>query len=241
MSKRQKLTLVVHGESGVGKSYLADTSPAPRLILDVEGGVDFTPSRKLPWDPVKSIPEVDGTWDSLVVHITNENLASVLTNVDAWLNTREHPLRSLVIDSMSELGKRKENLIAGAAQMTMQSYGELYRWLDMVVRRFRDMTNHPSHPLDVVVFVCGTREKGMEKGVVRPSISGRMAEEIGYAVDVMGYLSVSISEANELRRTLTVAPLQGVAAKDRTGKLGVYIEDPSIPGMLEMVYGEEKK
>jgi hypothetical protein len=33
------------------------------------------------------------------------------------------------------------------------------------------------------------------------------------------------------------APIEGVAAKDRTGKLGVSMHSPSIPVMLDTIYG----
>jgi hypothetical protein len=236
---RRTLTLVVHGEAGAGKSYLADTIPAPRLIIDVEGGLRFTPSRKVLWDPRKPIPEVDGTWDTAVVQI-GPSYRETLSNVYGWLNEGAHPFRGVAIDSMSELAEKIMSSIAtGLPQI--QDYGNLYYKINPVVKSFRDLRDHSVNPVDVVMFVCGTQEKGKEKGVMRPAIIGKTANAIGYAVDVMGFMSVSINQANEVKRTLTFVPLPGISAKDRTGKLGTYMDDPSIPKMLDAVYGEEKK
>ena len=52
MTQQSTFTAVIHGESGAGKSQLADTIPGPRLILDAEGGSEFTPSwPKQIWNP----------------------------------------------------------------------------------------------------------------------------------------------------------------------------------------------
>jgi hypothetical protein len=230
----------VHGEAGVGKSYLADTLPAPRLILDVEGGLRFTPSRKVYWDPRQPIPKQDGTWDTVVVPIGKDWHEST-QNVYQWLSTTDHPFRSLAIDSMSELAERVLSSIAGAKLPAIQDYGNLYYKINPVAKGFRDLRDHPTHPLDVVMFVCGSQEKGKEQGVMRPAIIGKTANAIGYMVDVMGYMSLSISQANEIRRTITFVPLPGIAAKDRTGRLGTFMDDPSIPKMLDMVYGPEEE
>ena len=39
------LTSVIHGYSGVGKSWLLDTMPPPRLIMDAEGRASLRPAR----------------------------------------------------------------------------------------------------------------------------------------------------------------------------------------------------
>jgi len=232
----KSLTLVVHGESGAGKSWLADTAPAPRLVLDVEGGVRFTPSKKVEWDPRVRPPEPDGTWDTAVVTTTN---LDVVRRAFDWLAQGQHPFRSVIVDSLTEAQKRTIDDIAGTAQLTMQHYGELLRKGDSLVRNFRDLTMHPSRPVEVVVFVCGSREKGQDHPVIRPALLGQMAEQIGYTVDVMGYLSVDVSVDGQLERRMQFVQLDGVAAKDRTGRLGTTMINPSIPDMLGAIYGTE--
>lgn len=232
----RSLTLVVHGESGAGKSWLADTAPAPRLVFDVEGGVRFTPSKKIAWDPRNPPPTADGLE---TVVITTTDLDDIRRAFD-WLQQGKHPFRSVVIDSLTEVQKRMIDELAGTSQLTMQHFGELFRRVDALVRNFRDLTMHPTNPLDVVVFVTGSREKGQEHAVVRPALQGSEAEQIGYNVDVMLYLGISVNAEGEVERRAQFIQLEGIAAKDRTGKLGPSMTSPTIPAMLSAVYGAEE-
>jgi hypothetical protein len=231
------LTLVVHGESGVGKSYFADTAPGPRLVFDVEGGVRFTPSKKVSWDPRDPLPELEEGKDTVVVTVTD---LDTIQRGFQWLTQGQHPFRSVIIDSLTEVQKRAIDAISGGDQMKLQDYGALLRKIEALVRAFRDLTLHQTNPVQVVVFVCGTAEKGQDHPVMRPALVGRMAEALGYYVDVMGYMTVAVGTEGELERRMQFAQVDGIAAKDRTGKLGVGLLKPSIPGVLELVYGPEE-
>jgi len=238
MTKRS-LTLVVHGESGAGKSWLADTAPAPRLVFDVEGGVRFTPSRKVEWDPRGAPPAVDGSWDTAVVSVHDMD---DMTRGYSWLTSGQPiPFKSVVIDSLTEAQQRyKDRLVAPGEQMKLQEWGELGDRTVRLIRAFRDLAMQPNN-IEVVVFVCGSAERGQEHAVVRPMLQGSAAEKVGYYVDVMGYLDWGYTEDGEAERRMQFVQLNSVAAKDRTGKLGTTMEDPSIPSMLQTIYGEESK
>jgi hypothetical protein len=224
------LTLVVHGESGVGKSWLADTAPAPRLILDVEGGVKFTPSEKLEWN-TKSQPPVA---DTVVVHV--RELAAV-QQAFQWLNAGRHTFNSVVIDSLSEMQKRAVDSIAGTAAMKTQDWGTLLRKMESMVRAFRDLTSHPTAPLACVMFVCGTKVEN-ETGRLRPNLQGQMGTTLPYYVDVVAHMALAPGdEPGEYVRRATFRPVGDVVAKDRTGRLGSHMDDPTIPEMFRQVYG----
>jgi hypothetical protein len=237
LKPRRTLTLVLHGESGSGKSWLADTSPGPRLIIDVEGGVRFTPSRKVPWDPREAPPEL-GPEDSAVVTATD---LETMQRAYQWLAQGQHPFRSVVIDSLTEAQKRAVDAMVGTAQLKIQDYGTLLRKMEGLVRAFRDLTMSPVRPVEVVVFVTGTQEKGAEHPVMRPALLGRMAEQLAYYVDVQAYLAVQVGAEGQLERRALFAQIDGIAAKDRTGKLGVTMDAPSIPAMLDTIYGLEEE
>lgn len=233
----RSLTMVVHGEAGVGKSWLADSAPGPRLILDVEGGSRFTPSRKVVWDPRLPIPEL-GPDDTAVVMVHD---LEVVQRAFQWLVQGQHPFRSVIVDSLTETQKRAVDAISGAQQMKLQDYGSLLRKVEALVRAFRDLTMNPTRPVEVVVFVCGTQEKGQDHPVMRPALVGRMAEQLGYYVDCMAYLTVQVGAGGELERRALFANVDGIAAKDRTGRLGVAMEGPTIPMMLDTIYGPEEE
>jgi len=190
------------------------------------------------WNPQSPPPVADGTWDTCVVTTTE---LDVIRRAHQWLIAGQHPFKSAIIDSLTEAQKRHIDDIAGTKPLAPQHYGDLLRTGDALVRSFRDLTLHPTNPLDVVVFVCGTREKGQEHAVMRPALLGQLAEMVGYNVDVMAYLTVEMNGDGNLVRRAQFVPIEGVAAKDRTGRLGATMQDPTIPKMLEAVYGPAKE
>lgn len=231
------LTLVVFGESGAGKSHLSDTAPGPRLILDVEGGTRFTPSRKVLWDPRGPVPEGLGPNDSAVVFITKFD---DIDRAYQWLPTGQHPFRSVIIDSLTELQKRAMDMLVGTAQMQQQDWGAVLRKIEGHVRAFRDLTMNPVKPLEILSIVAGVKEKGIKDPTLRPLLSGQIAEQLAYHVDVSGYLTVELGADGQLERKLQVVPVNNVAAKDRTGRLGAFVPNPTIPMLQDMVYGPEQ-
>jgi AAA domain len=227
-------SLLVHGQSKSGKSYLADTAPAPRLVLDAEGGAStrFTPSRKVVWNPTSDAPpEADGSWDTCVVYV--RSFTDVQKAYD-WLNSGKHPFKSVVIDSLSETQQRCVDALVGSDQMKTQDWGELLRKMSTLVRSYRDLIIHPTNPLQVVVFVAMTKEV---EGVKRPYVQGQLASTLPYYVDVVGYLWTEPTETGEQVHRLLCSPHPSFEAGDRTGKLGAVLEAPSIEDMLSMIYG----
>jgi hypothetical protein len=204
------------------------------LVFDVEGGVQYTPSRKVLWDPREKPPVVDEqVWDTCVVVVRD---ADTMRRAFAWLTAGQHPFRSIVIDSLTEVQKRFVDEIAGVEQPKLQDYGAIARQTEAIVRGYRDLTMRDApHPVDVVVFVCGTAEKGTDHPVMRPMLIGSMAEKLAYNLDVVAYLAMTVVGENEVRRTALFMPTDGIVAKDRTGQLGVAMDAPSIPKMLEKI------
>jgi hypothetical protein len=229
------VSILIHGMSKSGKSYLADTSPSPRLILDAEGGAStrFTESVKKVWDPTQPPPEVDGTWDTAVVYV--RSYQDVQRAYD-WLNSGKHDFKSVVIDSLSETQQRCIDALVGTDQMKTQDWGDLLRKMSNLVRSYRDLIIHPTKPLDSVVFIAMTREVN---SVRRPYVQGQLANTLPYYVDVCGYLWTELGEDGVQRRRLLCAPHSAFEAGDRTGKLGSVIDDPNIPAMLDMIYGNK--
>lgn len=227
----ESLTLLVHGESGVGKTWLADTAPAPRLVLDAEGGIKFTKSRKATWDGHNEPPADDGTWDTCAVRV---HTFEMMRRVYQWLNSGKHPFRSVIIDSITELQKKAMDSIAGTAQPTQQDWGALLRQMEHLVRLFRDLADHTVNPLDAVVFTAMSSEKSQK---LRPHVQGQLAVTLPYYVDVVGYLYTdTLGDDNAIRRVLLTQPTDRFDAKDRTDQLGVTIVDPNVENMIATIF-----
>jgi hypothetical protein len=237
---------MVHGESKVGKSSLAVTAPYPRLMLDVEGGHRFLPINVKYWDPIREEPPVaDGTWDTVVVVVRDYD---VVMKAFQWLQSGKHQFKSLIIDSISELQVKCMDNIAGTEQMKMQQWGELLRHMGALLRDLRDLTNHPTQPLEAVVLTAMSR-KGQD-GVYRPYLQGQLAIQAPYFYDILGAIAVEqvpnpdpMQPPYKVRRMYVERTPEYEAGERVQGRLGKIVEqqDLGIERMLDMVFGEKTK
>lgn len=249
----EQASFLLFGHTKVGKSTLANTAPAPRLLLDAEAASRFLPGRKIRWDPLtQAPPEADGTWETCEVIVREY---SVMTKVLAYLEAAEHPFASLVIDSISEIQKRLKDQISGSQgtiikDMDMQKWGKLLSHMEAVIRELRDLTEHPTRPLNVVI----TAMQEVREGILIPSVQGGLRDSLPYFMDVVGYLDTQ--EVASSDPTVTPEPMrflatrEGVRVKGGTPYLAgervqgripryVYGEDLNIERMLNMVFHPE--
>lgn len=220
------LTMLIHGESGVGKSTTADTCPSPRLILDAEGRAKYTPSGpKIVWDPMREAPPAANGWRTCIVPVTHFD---VVAKAYEWLRAGNHPFKSVVVDSLMEMQKRAIDQIAGLDQMRTQDWGDVLRRLEGQVRSMRDLTLIESNPVECVVFIVGSTMD--DNGKQRPLLQGQLKNTVPYYLDVVGYQYTQIDPATgALSRHLLVEPQPGFVAKDGTGVLAAAYPGGVIP------------
>ena len=241
----RSLTIMVYGESKVGKSSFAVTAPYPRLMLDVEGGHRFLPINIKYWDPLTEEPPLaDGTWDTVVVKVNDYD---VVMKAFQWLQSGKHQFKSLIIDSISELQVKCMDNIAGTEQMKIQQWGELLRHMGALLRDLRDLTMHPTQPLEAVVLTAMAR-KGQD-GVYRPYLQGQLAIQAPYFYDILGAITVE-TEPNpdpmqppyKVRRMYVERTPEWEAGERVQGRLGKVVQqqDLGVERMLDMVFGESK-
>jgi hypothetical protein len=234
--------MLVFGPSKSGKSTLGATAPYPRLLLDVEFGHKFLPISVKYWDPMRDDPPVaDGTWDTCVVAVRNYD---TVLKAYSWLQTGRHQFRSLIIDSISELQVKCIDQVAGAEQMKMQQWGELLRHMGGLCRDLRDLTMHPSNPLEAVVLTAMSRQG--QDGREHAYLQGQLAVQVPYFFDVLGYLRVEewpnpdpTQPPIKLRRMYVESTDFAEAGERVQGRLGSIVEQDSlsIDVMLDRIYG----
>jgi hypothetical protein len=236
VSEHLGISVIVHGPAKSGKSFLGDTTPGPRLILDAEMGSRFTPSKKKVWDPTKENPPVaDGTWDTCIVYV--RDYRAVLKAYE-WLDSGKHPFRSVVLDSISEIQQRAVDALAGIQQPSQQDWGTLLRQVSDLVRRFRDLTTNPVRPLDAVLFVAMTRQGRDGDTTWRPHVQGSLATVLPYYTDIVGYLCLTPAADGTTVRRLFVGSVPGFETGERVGgRLGDCIDNPNVTEMLARVRG----
>jgi AAA domain len=223
------ISQIIYGAAKVGKSTFADTAPKPHLVLDAEGGNDFTPSRKVIWDPLREAPPAKNGWETAIVYCRGYDTA---IRTYEWLNSGQHPFRSVTLDSVSEVQQRCIDSIAGTEQMKTQQWGEVLRLMSKLVRDFRDLKMHPTNPLEVVTLISMAREL---EGKWQPYVQGQLGIRLPYYFDVVGYMfTQQLEDGRNIRRLLT-EPTAVFEAGDRTGALGSVVDEPTIPMMLAKV------
>lgn len=246
MSEIQRsLTVMVYGESKVGKSTFAVTAPYPRLMLDVEGGHRFLPIVVKYWDPLREEPPVaDGTWDTVVVTVRNYD---TVIKVYQWLQLGKHQFKSLIIDSISELQVKCMDSIAGTEQMKMQQWGELLRHMGGLLRDLRDLTMHATNPLEAVVLTAMSRTS--QDGRHRPYLQGQLAIQAPYFYDILGALTVEqmpnpdpLQPPYKVRRMYVERTNDYEAGERVQGRLGSIVEQDklSIEVMLNNIFGTKQ-
>ena len=232
------LSFLIHGFSKVGKSTLAVSSPYPRLLLDVESASRFLLINRIEWDPMTGPPPVpDGTWDTCVVKV--RDYESVMKAYQ-WLDEHPHQFKSVIIDSISELQIRLQERIAGREQMQMQQWGEMLRAFAGLLRDLRDLTMHPTNPLEALVLTSMSQNLD---GRWWPYLQGQVKSQAPYLFDVVGYLYTQ-KQPNpnpELppvdHRYLWTRQHPLYEAGERVqGRLEECIENPNIEEMIDRVF-----
>lgn len=225
------LTMLLHGDAGAGKSWLAGSAPDPLLILDAEGRSRYIPGGpKILWDPrTEDPPMPDGTWTQCIVNVSDFD---ILGRVYQWMQSGRHGFRSIDIDSLMEAQKRYIDKLVGLRSLETQDWGSVLRHLESMVRNYRDLVLEPSNTVEMVVVTVGT--KVGENGRHEPLLQGALRTTIPYFMDAVGYLYVTHEADGTLRRNLLVQPTPTIVAKDGTGRLGgPVIPDPNLTQLYE--------
>lgn len=241
MALTRALSVLVHGETKVGKTTLAITAPYPRLMFDVEAGHRFLPINAVKWDPKTQEPPVpDGTWDTCVVDTRDYD--SLLKGYE-YLKLGRHQFKSVIIDSLSELQTKCKEQIVGRQAMKTQDWGELGRIFAGMMRDLRDLTEHPTNPLEAVVLTAMSKEKD---GKFVPYLEGASGTVAPYLFDVIGYVCKETYPNPDptqpqytVRRMYVDEYTRALVGERVRGKLGSIIEqsDLSIDMMLDKIFG----
>lgn len=217
------LSFLVHARSKAGKSALGDTTPAPRLVLDAEGGSRFTLSRKREWNPAREPlpalgqrmtagygrPSITPEWESLIVYVREARQVGEAYRI---LNSGHHPFNSTVFDSVTEVQQRVIDDLTGGKSMDRDKWGSLLRQMNVMARQFRDLITHPVKPMWSVFFIAGTHMDS-RTGRWRPLLQGQTSEYMPYYVDLLGYLGAG----QDGTRHLLVGPHPQYETGERVG------------------------
>lgn len=240
MSDR-RLSYLIHGAAGAGKTTFATTGPKPLLLLDVEMASRFVRAeiKKISWNPLTDNPPVDdGTWDICVVKVNEWRKAE---KAYEWLKSRKHPFKTVVVDSISELQSKAVEDIKGRAQLQTQDWGKLLSRMSFFCKDLRDLTGDDENIIEAVVVTAMSRN---DNDVLKPYLQGQIQAQAPYWFDITGYLYVTQEadpETGEIidSRNLLVGRHANFEAKSRVPGLPNVIPKPDIKVMLDNIFGPE--
>lgn len=226
------INMLIYGESGVGKTYLAGTAddvPSLRkvLFIDMEGGTLTL---------LQSNPNVD------------------VMRVQSWLEMQDvynslfaggHGYSTVVIDSLTEAQKFNmyhilKNLVEDKEDRDpdiagMREWGKNIEQIRRFVRGFRDL------PCNTIFTALMREDKNQKTGAQtrKPMLSGKLASEVAAFLDIVVFLYKKEIDG-EQRRLLLTAATDDTVAKDRTGKLpGPVLENPTMKQIYQFINQEE--
>ena len=201
MNNGLAFSALVHAYTKVGKSTLANTSPAPRLLFDAESAHRWLPGEKIFWEPRREPPPQLGygryymnrpdvfqvNWDTCVIIV--REYSDMVQGVE-WLKTGLHPFESANVDSISEIqDKCKRHVLRGSDKdMEWKAWNALLNHMGKLLRELRDLTTHPTRPLQSVILTAMTRTD--QKGRQVPYLQGQIAIQAPYFFDIEGYLKI---------------------------------------------------
>jgi len=244
-----RLKALVHGDSGVGKSWLGASTPGPRLILDVEGGSQFAKAKDkegenvrpnaISWDPMtQQVPTGLDSNDSVFVRVHKMDELGYAMKV---LQSGQHEFNSVVLDSLTDIQLTSRYAIRDEQKNTdvtdMRSWGQLLDEMIELCRSLRDLTDNPIRPLWTVLVIAGSE---LTDGQWSPQIQGGIRTRLGGFFDVVGFLQNEVDYKTGSRvRRMHLVQSQSWKAKDRTDELvlhyGDHIDNPDVRDIMAVL------
>lgn len=229
------VTMLMHGLSGAGKTTLATTAPFPILLLDVEMASRFIRGRKIKWNPLEGPPPVhDGSWDICVVIVNEFQKAQTAYE---YLKSGQHPFKTVIVDSISELQSKAVEKIKGRTQFQTQDWGKLLSVMSFYCKDLRDLAE-ADDKIEAIIITATSRDYD---GIIKPYLQGQIASQAPYWFDITGYLYVGqVADAQGTiteTRNLLIGNHPNYEAKSRVPGLPSVLENPNISVLLDHIFG----
>jgi len=240
--------VLVHGETGVGKTVLAiHKAPRPILVLDADNGLDSVIGTARSddidiWSPADedwNYPEIRafgdyvklGNWRKPYKTIVPDNMTVVQKPIIA----------SVIADRIARIDDEAKRALIDPDVPSQQDWGSIYRKLDRWVQDVRNATRRGVH----VIFTAGSHSwfdasEGYEK--IMPDVEGRERKQISTHMDAVGYMDID----EDGNRVLDLAPSGAVITKVRLpvkmhGKVPTQLVNPTFEDLINAVSIVEAK
>ena len=193
------ITILVYGNSGVGKTTLIKTIPGRVLILSAEAGLLSLRDTDLEYVAIHSMSDLNEVYNFISEHLTDYNC--------------------IVLDSLSEIGEVILATEKKASRDGRQAYLAMQDQLMELIRAFRDL------PVSVYMTAKLDRSKDEVSGMMLYSASlpgQKCSQNLPYLFDEVLCLRCENDEEGKPVRFLQTFTDSSYCCKDRSGTLEPY-------------------
>lgn len=211
----QGITVLVYGQSGVGKTTLIKTIPGRKLILSAEGGLLSLQGTEIAYVNIHTLSELEEAFNHVTSHLSDYDC--------------------IILDSLSELAEVILSSEKKASKDVRQAYLGMQDQIMDLVRAFRD--------LPVTVYMTAKQERVQSDSgrlLFGPSMPGqKLSQQMPYIFDEVLALRSETNENNENIRFIQTFSDSSWCCKDRSGKLDAF-EEADLGRILVKIGGERK-
>lgn len=245
----ESLSILAYGPAGGGKTTLGLTGPKPLLLLDAETASRFIPkSRKVVWDPMKNSPPVfDGTWEICVVKIKSWAVAQKTLE---YIRSDNHPFRTVMIDSISEIQIKAKEQIKGNKAFQLQDWGMLSQNMGAFLRELRDISASDTSKIEMTYLISTAKDYVQGENqprVWKPFLEGATAQIVPYLFDMTAYIyldEVMVDPRNpalgtQVQQVFFTGTHPTIEAKSRPPGIKPQIIGLTLEGLLRHVYQQD--
>lgn len=230
--KSDRLSILVYGQSGSGKTTVAATLPGKILIVNAENGLLSISSGKemAVYDITVDAngKELGREWRfEKLLHLLKEVLPPMADKFD-WL----------VFDSLTEISQNVAEALKKKypdKSDSLKLWGEYNDLMVAFIKQLRDY-----RPFNILLLALDSVDKDdTGKRFTGVDINGKVSQRVPALLDEVFYLKdFETTEGKKVKKLIT-STYQNITAKDRSGKLEQF-EDPNLSQVVAKINGESK-